>query len=175
MTMPVSAGKNACFGFEDDEENQSRLGPLESHEAGAPLTSQASSAESAAGSTNSTADCALLPDYYTVSGGAGLGVTANLSATVDRYGHIYTAGGGGLGSGVGGAAHVGYLRDADHPCDPPDEATLRSFLSGPALFAGGGAGVSIGVTHSSGMTAREIGVSTPQLGVSYTLGAEHGE
>jgi len=98
---------------------------------------------------------------------------AAVSVSVDRYGHVYTAGGGGAGAGVGGSAHVGYLRDPDHPCDPPDEATLRTFLSGPAMSAGAGAGLSVGVTHSSGMTGREIGISTPQLGATYTLGAEH--
>jgi hypothetical protein len=179
MTMPVGAGKNACFGLEDEVSTGSGG---ESH--GEALVSRASADELvcrslAAGATSepthATDDgCSLSPDYYTVSGSAGLGVVAAGSATIDRYGHVYTAGGGGVGAGVGGAAHVGYLRDPDHLCDPPDEETLRSFLSGPAVSAGGGAGLSVGVTHSSGMTGREVGISTPQLGATVTLGAEHG-
>jgi hypothetical protein len=173
MTTPVGSGKNACFGFEDDHDSNQPLqcaAPRESLVCdGAPSPSE--SARTAAHSQSG--GCAVSPDYYTVSGSAGFVVTAAVSATVDRYGHIYTAGGGGAGAGVGGAAHVGYLRDPDHPCEPPDEATLRSFLSGPAVSASGGAIVGVGVTHSSGMTARELGISTPQLGVTYTLGAEH--
>src|SRR6185295_17876681 len=99
-------------------------------------------------------------------------VQAVVSGTVDRYGNVYTAGGVGFGGGVGGALHEGYLRDPDHPCDPPDEPTLRSFLSGPAYSAGVSSGGSIALTHSSGMTAVEVGVGTPGVGASYSLGAE---
>src|SRR6185369_2891477 len=179
MTMPVGRGRNACFGFEDEHGDATHgsgsTQPLLSSPPPESLVCEgASPSKSGTSETHSQSEgCALTPDYYTVSGSAGFGVTAAVSATVDRYGHIYTAGGGGAGAGVGGAAHVGYLRDPEHPCDPPDEATLRSFLSGPAVSAGGGAILSVGVTHSSGMTAREVGISTPQIGATYTLGAEH--
>ncbi len=177
MTMPVGSGKNGCFGWDDDHGDAA--GSSEPLECAAPRESPVcggmpSPPESARTAVHSpSGGCALGPDYYTVSGSAGFLVTAAVSGTMDRYGHIYTAGGGGVGAGVGGAAHVGYLRDPDHPCEPPDEATLRSFLSGPAMSAGGGAIVSVGVTHSSGMTAREVGISMPQLGAAYTVGAEH--
>ena len=178
MTMSVGAGKNACLGY--DEEPSAPGGAPRSDEPMSRAPIEELACEPVEPSTtpepaNASADgCARTPDYYTLSGSAGFGIVAAGSATVDRYGHVYTASGGGLGGGVAVAAHVGYLRDPDHPCDPPDEATLRSFLSGPAASAGGGAGLSVGVTHSSGMTGRELGLSTPQLGVAFTLGAEHG-
>lgn len=177
MTMPVGAGKNACFGYEDEPSAASCADP-DAQLSRAPAEELVCRGPEARGTLepmHAAADgCALTPDYYTLSASAGFGVVAVGSATIDRYGHTYTAGGAGLGSGVGGAAHVGYLRDPEHPCDPPDEATLRSFLSGPAVSIGGGAGLGVGVTHSSGMTSREIGLSTPQLGTTVTLGAEHG-
>jgi hypothetical protein len=176
MTTPVGTGKNACFGFEEDHSEAPGGAPpnevLVSRAASESLVCEPP-AQAPAHAAPRSGGCALTPDYYTLSGSAGFVLTAAGSATVDRYGHVYTAGGGGLGAGVGAAAHAGYLRDPDHPCDAPDEATLRSFLSGPAVSAGGGAVLSVGVTHSSGMTAREVGLTTPQLGVTYTLGAEH--
>ena len=180
MTMPVGAGKNACFGLEDETSTGSggdiHGEALVSQGPADELVCKSLAAGVSSEPTHATDDgCALSPDYYTVSGSAGLGVVAAVSATVDRYGHVYTAGGAGVGAGVGGSAHVGYLRDPDHLCDPPDEQTLRTFLFGPAVSAGGGAGLSVGVTHSSGMTAREVGISTPQLGATATLGAEHGD
>jgi len=177
MTIPVGAGKNACFGYENDQDNQvaSKQPPNAVLVCQAPETSQSPSAPPAAAEhAKASGNCALDPDYFTLSGNAGFFLQAVVSGTVDRYGNIYTAGGGGLGAGVGGALHEGYLRDPDHPCDPPDEATLKNFLSGPALSGGVSSGASIAVTHSSGMTAVEFGIATPQVGLSYTLGAEHG-
>jgi hypothetical protein len=181
MTIPVGAGKNACFGYENEQDNQVTSGQSSSAAliCQAPETSQSPSAQPAAAEHaqsdgKASGNCVLDPDYFTLSGNAGFFVQAVVSGTVDRYGNIYTAGGGGLGAGVGGALHEGYLRDPDHPCDPPDDATLKSFLSGPALSGGVSSGASISVTHSSGMTAVELGIGTPQVGVSYALGAEHG-
>jgi hypothetical protein len=182
MTIPVGVGKNACFGYEDEQpantsgdpgpnELVSR-GPAESLLCTEPSAND-DPATATGGASRPPNGCTLTPDYYTVSGTAGFVAVAAVSVSVDRYGHVYTAGGGGAGAGVGGSAHVGYLRNPDHPCDPADEATLRMFLSGPAQSAGGGAGLSVGVVHSAGMTGREVGISTPQLGATYTLGAEH--
>ncbi len=179
MAIPVGAGKNACFGYEDETSaapgGDSGADARVSHTPAEELVCRGPEARETLEPSRAPSDgCALTPDYYTLSGSAGFGVVAAASATVDRYGHTYTAGGAGLGSGVGGAAHVGYLRDPEHPCDPPSEANLRSFLSGPAVSVGGGAVLGVGVTHSSGMTGREVGLSTPQLGATVTLGAEHG-
>jgi hypothetical protein len=46
-------------------------------------------------------------------------------------------------------------------------------LVGDTRSFGGGAGVGVGATTSSGMWASEVGATTPQLGVSYAVGGRH--
>jgi hypothetical protein len=47
--------------------------------------------------------CDVLPDYVTASASASLILHATVSGTVDRYGRVYSAGGGGASTpGVGG-------------------------------------------------------------------------
>jgi hypothetical protein len=68
---------------------------------------------------------------------------------------------------------AGYLRDPDDFCQPPSEEQLGQFLTGGAATAGGGSFVAVAVSESSGMRAREIGLSTPQLGLAYAVSARH--
>jgi hypothetical protein len=180
MTIPVRAGQNACYGYEEDSNDASSGAPPNAC-ASVRLTCEPETTAmpppvpAQQPSTAPPPGCAIEADYYSVSGSAGFYVQAAGSATIDRYGNIYTAGGGGVGAGVGGSIVAGYLRDPDHPCEPPDEETLRSFLSGPAVTVGVSAGLAIEVAHSSGMNAVEVGVGIAGAGASYTLGARIGD
>src|SRR6266446_761629 len=105
MTIPVGAGKNACFGYEDETcaapGGDSHADVQVSRAPAEELVCTGPGARETLEPTHAAADgCALTPDYYTLSGSAGFGIVAAGSATVDRYGHVYTAGGGGLGGGV---------------------------------------------------------------------------
>jgi hypothetical protein len=179
MTTPIGSGKNARYGYEEDEpfcgeesltcSNES----LPSQElicldAGAALAAPPNAVDKEA------EPCDVLPDYVALSGSASLIFQATASITVDRYGRVYTAGGPGGGTpGVGGSMMGGYLRDPDHLCEPPSQEVLGNFLEGGAVSYGGGAGIGVGATKSSDMWAVEVGVTTPQLGASYTVGGRH--
>jgi hypothetical protein len=181
MTTPIGSGRNARYGYEEEElfcGEESKTCSTERPPnqelvcRGEPDGGDASAAPPMAHDEN--APCDILPDYVTVSTSASLILHATVSATVDRYGHVYTAGGTGFSTpGLGGSIMGGYLRDPDHLCEPPTEETLGNFLVGDTRSFGGGAGVGVGATTSSGMWASEVGATTPQLGVSYAVGGRH--
>jgi len=182
MTTPIGSGKNALYGYEDEEPfcgEESKTCSNESPptvELFCSTNADAGGAPAAAPKANDEAaqPCDVLPDYVTVSASASLVLQATVSATVDRYGHVYTAGGSGLGTpGLAGAMVAGYLRDPEHLCEPPTEEVLENFLVGGAVSFGGGAGMGVGATKSSEMWAAEVGATTPQLGASYTVGGRH--
>jgi len=181
MTTPIGTGKNARYGYEEEElfcgeettcsnespPNEELICRAEAHPGGAsaapPMTDD-----------GKTQPCDVVPDYVTVSASASLILHATVSATVDRYERVYTAGGGGASTpGIGGSLMGGYLRDPDHLCEPPTEEVLGNFLEGGARSFGGGAGIGVGAVRSSEMWAVEVGVTTPQLGWSYTVGGRH--
>jgi hypothetical protein len=182
MTTPIGSGKNARYGYEEEElfcgeesktcsaerpPDEELICRAEVDGLDAPQASSTSDEEK-------TAPCDISPDYVTVSGSASLVLHAMASGTVDRYGRVYTAGGGGASTpGIGASIMGGYLRDPDHLCEPPAKEVLEAFLTGGSRSFGGGAGIGIGATTSSGMWAVEVGATTPQLGWSYAVGGRH--
>ncbi|HMI88364.1 MAG TPA: hypothetical protein VK550_29980 [Polyangiaceae bacterium] len=184
MTTPIGSGKNARYGYEEEDlfcGEESKTCSNENPPVQEPLCATRADAGSAPDAppkadVEKAEPCDVLPDYGTFSASAGLIFHATVSATVDRYGHVYTAGGGGLGTpGLGASAMAGYLRDPDHLCEPPTEELLGKFLVGEARSFGGGAGIGVGAVRSSEMWATEVGATTPQLGVTYAVGGRHPE
>ena len=184
MTTPIGPGKNARYGYNEEElfcgdetktrsngsrPNEELMCPTDADAVGTPAAPPSAGDDEAQG-------CDLLPDYVTFSASASLIFHSTVSLTVDRYGHVYTAGGGGLSTpGLGAAAMAGYLREANDLCEPPTQEVLENFLVGGATSFGGGAGIGVGATRSSEMWARELGATTPQLGASYAVGGRHPE
>jgi hypothetical protein len=182
MTTPIGSGKSARYGYEEEElscgeesktcSNESPSTPellcsAHADEDGAPTTPPSANDEK-------VLPCDVLPDYVAFTGSASLVLQATFSVTVDRYGQVYTAGGGGLGTpGLAGSAMAGYLREPDHLCEPPTKETLANFLVGEAKSFGGGAGIGVAAVKSSEVWAREVGAATPQLGASYAVGGRH--
>jgi hypothetical protein len=182
MTTPIGSGKNARFGYEEEElscgeESKTCLDespPTQERVCRADAPADDPPAAPATADETKAHPCDVLPDYFTVSASASLILQATVSATVDRYGHVYTAGGGGFSTpGIGGSMMAGYLRDPADLCEPPTQDVLENFLVGDAYVVGGGAGIGVGATRSSEMWASEVGVTTPQLGVSYAVGGRH--
>jgi hypothetical protein len=182
MTTPIGSGKNARYGYEEEElfcgeeslscRNESP--PTQELICRTDVEAGGATAAPAQVDDNQAQPCDVLPDYVTVTGSASLILQATVSVTVDRYGRVYTAGGGGLSTpGLGASMMGGYLRDPDHLCEPPTQEVLGNFLVGDAVSFGGGAGIGVGAARSSEMWAREVGVTTPQLGASYTVGGRH--
>jgi hypothetical protein len=182
MTTPIGSGKNARYGYEEEElccgeesltcsnENpptQELICRTDGDAGGAPVAPPKADDSMAQ-------PCDVLPDYVTFSASASLILQATVSVTVDRYGDVYSAGGGGFGTpGLAASAMGGYLRDRDHLCEPPTQEELGNFLVGDAGSFGGGAGIGVGATKSSDMWAVELGATTPQLGAWYAVGGRH--
>jgi RHS repeat-associated protein len=117
-----------------------------------------------------------LPDFFSINAsvaiptlwtGTLIGLTG--SATVDENGNFYL----GLGPSVGktltfvsGSAAFGWLNQKANPT----EDDLRSFLTGHGLDAGGGfwGGGAITYSPSTGSSATNLGIFTPQAGGGYT-------
>jgi hypothetical protein len=183
MTTPIASGKNARYGYEEDEPfcgEESKTCSNESPPSQELVCRTDVEGRAPAAPLEANDDkarlCDVLPDYVTFSASASLILQATVSLTVDRYGHVYTAGGPGLGTpGIAASAMGGYLRDPDDLCEPPTPEVLGNFLVGDARSFGGGAGIGVGATKSSGMWASEIGATTPQLGASYAVGGRHPE
>ena len=181
MTTPIGSGKNTRYGYEEEElfcGEESKTCSNESPPTQDLVCRTAAGAGGAPAPPPRTDDkpqpCDVLPDYVTFSASASLILHATASATVDRYGHVYTAGGYGVSTpGLGGSVMAGYLRDPDDFCEPPTQEVLEDFLVGDADSFGGGAGIGVGATRSSEMWARELGATTPQLGASHAVGARH--
>jgi hypothetical protein len=182
MTTPIGSGKNARYRYEEEElfcgeesktcSNESP--PTEERVCAADRDAGDAPAAPPKADDQKAEPCDVQPDYVTFSLSASLIVQATVSATVDRYGHVYTAGGAGLGTpGIGGSVMGGYLRDPDHLCEPPTQEVLENFLVGEARSYGGGAGIGVGAVRSSEMWAAELGATTPQLGVSDAVGGRH--
>jgi hypothetical protein len=182
MTTPIGSGKNARYGYEEEALSCGEESKTCSHESPPTQDLMCRADANADGvpaaplkiDDENAQPCDVRPDYVTFTASASLILHATVSATVDRHGHVYTAGGGGLSTpGLGGSVMAGYLRDPDHLCDPPTQEALDNFLIGEAHSFGGGAGIGVGATRSSEMWAREVGVTTPQLGASYAVGGRH--
>jgi len=117
-----------------------------------------------------------LPDFFSINAsvaiptpwtGTLIGLTG--SATVDENGNFYL----GLGPSVGktltfvsGSAAFGWLNQKANPT----EDDLRGFLTGHGLDAGGGfwGGGAITYSPSTGSSATNLGLFTPQAGGGYT-------
>jgi hypothetical protein len=181
MTTPIGSGKNSRYGYEEEELFCGEESKTCSNESPPSIELVCATDRAAGGAPESPpeavdneAPCDVLPDYVTFSASASLILQATASVTVDRYGHVYTAGGAGLGTpGLGASLMGGYLRHPDDLCEPPSQEVLGNFLVGDARSFGGGAGIGVGATRSSEMWASEVGVTTPQLGASYAVGGRH--
>jgi len=139
MTTPIGAGKNARYGYEEDEVSCGEESKTCSNEGASTeeLICRTDTYVGGAPAAPPKADdkraqpCDVLPDYVTFSASASVILHATASATEDRFGHVYTAGGGGLATpGLGGSVMAGYLRDPDHLCEPPTQEVLGNFLVG---------------------------------------------
>jgi hypothetical protein len=121
-----------------------------------------------------------MPDFYAININVTiptpwtatlLGVTAVVA--IDRNGAVYGGGGpngGKAATGVSGSAAAGWVNQAS----TPTPEGLRSFLTGSAWNIGGGFWGGAGVTYSpsTGLTATNIGLFTPQGGASYSFSVQ---
>jgi len=104
-------------------------------------------------------------DYVTLTVGIGAVFGGSLSATVDREGHVYLAAaiGAGLGPTIGTVSLT-----AGHIVDDPHAASgAPSIIEGDSVNGTVAYGLSLGATSYPGGTALEIGIGTPQIGVSF--------
>ncbi|HKQ70381.1 MAG TPA: hypothetical protein VJT73_13625 [Polyangiaceae bacterium] len=175
MPNPIGVRErdDACYGYDDSPRGEKLTSSTDPALAACfgPATPEVEKA--ATPSKTPPEGCAVTPDYYTLSFGASVGIGSAVSGTIDRYGHIYVAGGGGLESpGIGGSLMGGYLRDPEHPCEAPSEETLRTFFNGPSRTVVEILGVGVGTTASSGMESIEIGIGSPQVAYVKQVGAE---
>jgi hypothetical protein len=109
------------------------------------------------------------PDYITIGGNIGKIVGWNGEITLDRYGNVYWSPGGfGIGkSTLVAPVSVGISWGWLNKSGIPSRNVLNKFLSGNSVTISGGMVVGGGVTWSSGMSGKEYGFYTPQVGVSY--------
>jgi len=143
MTMPVSTGKNACFGYEDETSSASGGGPhsdeLVSRAPAEELMCRGAATTVTSEPTHATEDgCALSPITTRSLGALVLGSSRparpRSTATVEPLPRAAE----GWAAAIGGAAHVGYLRD---PSIPATRRTRRrSARSFPACRVGWGWG-----------------------------------
>jgi len=167
MPSPIGRREDACYTEPDDELVCTSNEPNGGTER--PPAIDDKRARDPSPGRGSSDGCDMLPDYLSVSLGAAFYFGGAGSAVIDRYENIYLAGSVSMATrGVGGSAMAGYLRDPDHPCDPPSETKLESFLAGTSRSEMVGAVIGAAVTTSGDMRAYEYGLATPQAGVNLT-------
>jgi hypothetical protein len=175
MPNPVGRREDACYPQDDESLQSESLQSTNTSEVNSDHDAVAESSTASAASRRSArsaaSDCDMLPDYLAISGGAALYAGAAATLTVDRYENIYLAGSISIATrGPGGSVMGGYLRDPEHPCDPPSEEKLESFLKGGSRSESFGFGFGAAVTTSGEMRAYEYGLATPQAGVNISHG-----
>jgi len=108
------------------------------------------------------------PDYFSLNINVGIVyVGGSVQFALDRYGNVYFGPGGTVGKAatiVSGSLTAGWLNE----CGKPDSQRLNDFLTTHSFNAGAGYWGGAGVTWTPGVgTATEVGIVTPQGGVSY--------
>jgi hypothetical protein len=171
MPRPIGRRDDACYADDIDFPSDPDVAGLDHDDDKGAASSRAAVTVALGIGGRADADCDLIPDYMTLAAGARVGPSLSDAYTVDRYGNRYGSAAIGFGTpGPGVSAMTGYLRDEAHPCVPPEEAKLESFLTGVSRNVMSAFGAAAGLTTSNGMTAHEFGVGTPGASVTMAYG-----
>jgi hypothetical protein len=166
MPTPIGRRDDACYADDTDFTSHPDATRSEGNE---PVPSPVAVVRALGVGAETVAECDLVPDYMTLAAGARIGPSLSDAYIVDRYDNTYGSVAIGFATpGPSVSMMTGYLRDEAHPCAPPDEKKLESFLTGLSRNVMSALGGAAGLTTSNGMTAREFGVGTP--GASITVG-----